>query len=138
MITNGIDLVRVSDVADALDRFGARYMDRLFTAREQVDLGAVSHVRRSTHLAALFAAKEATFKALRLRRLLGGWRSIELVRTADGWLEVRLHGAVAALAHERGVAHVSVSISHEGDYAAAVATAEYTAAPASHHPGLGS
>ena len=131
MITTGIDLVRVSDVANSIEQFGARYIDRLFTAREQVELGDIGDANRSSHFATMFAAKEATFKTLRLPRLPGDWRSIELVRTSEGWLDVRFHAALKELAIARGVEQLCVSVSHEGDYATAIVMTEYTEAPAS-------
>ncbi|HEY2051614.1 MAG TPA: holo-ACP synthase [Caulobacteraceae bacterium] len=116
----GLDLID-------LDRFAALYGDddadllaRCFTPQELVDAG--DGVDRVARLAARFAAKEAVFKAL------GGGggvahTDIEIVRTAAGAPEVRLHGAGATLAERVGVDRLTLSLTHSGAAAAAVALA---------------
>ena len=74
-------------------------------------------------LAARFAAKEATIKALGLADRGIGWRQIEVERQASGKCRVVLHGAARAAAARAGVGALSVSLSHEGDYSAAVVVA---------------
>jgi holo-[acyl-carrier protein] synthase len=113
----GVDLVLVPQVRDALARFGARYLERIFTSRERVYAEA-NPSQTAERLAARFAAKEATFKVL---RSTGGiaWRDIEI--GSDG--DMALSGGALALAHERGLGTLSVSVSHEGDYATAVVAA---------------
>ena len=119
----GIDLVSVDSVRESLQSHGDRYLQRLYTAQEIEDCsegGAVSAER----LAARFAAKEATMKALRLPPSQGlDWRSIELVRNADGWLSLRLTGSAAQLAKREGMDAFSVSVTHEEGLAAAVVLA---------------
>ena len=61
----GVDIVGVSEVAQSLDRFGARYVRRVFTDAEAEYCGAVTGRAAAARFAARFAAKEATFKALR-------------------------------------------------------------------------
>jgi holo-[acyl-carrier protein] synthase len=116
----GVDVVSVADVAQAVERFGERYLRRVFTPAEVAYCTAEGRAP-APHLAARFAAKEATFKAL------GGngedpfdWRSIEVLRHADGSSELRLHGEMSRLAGRRGVRHLDVSLSHDGAYAIAV------------------
>jgi holo-[acyl-carrier protein] synthase len=116
----GVDVVSVADVAQAFDRFGEHYLRRVFTPAEVAYCTAEGRAP-APHLAARFAAKEATFKALR-----GSaedpldWRSIEVLRRADGSCALRLHGEMSRLADRRGVAHLDVSLSHDGAYAIAV------------------
>jgi holo-[acyl-carrier protein] synthase len=116
----GVDVVSVADVAQACDRFGDHYLRRVFTPAEVAYCTAEGRAP-APHLAARFAAKEATFKALR-----GSaedpldWRSIEVLRRADGSCALRLHGEMSWLADRRGVAHLDVSLSHDGAYAIAV------------------
>jgi holo-[acyl-carrier protein] synthase len=120
----GIDLVLVSRVEASLARFGERFLRRVFTEGEiayaTADPGATAE-----RLAARFAAKEATMKALDLagRDVGVGWREIEVAREHSGRCRLILHGAARAAADEAGVGELSVSLTHEGDYSAAVVLA---------------
>jgi holo-[acyl-carrier protein] synthase len=122
----GIDLVAVTEVAAAVERFGGRYVNRVYTPSEIAYCTAHGRSARSAapHFAARFAAKEATFKALRGGDEPLDWRSIEVVRRADGSCTLSLHGAARRLARERGLTAIDVSLSHDGDYAVAVVVGE--------------
>lgn len=119
----GIDLVSVDAVREALRIHGDRYLERLYTPQEIEDCSRGDAVSVEG-LAARFAAKEATIKALRLRSSQGlDWRSIELVRHADGWTSLRLTGGAARLAASEGIGAFSVSVTHEDGLAAAIVLA---------------
>ncbi|MGH9293023.1 MAG: holo-ACP synthase, partial [Acidimicrobiales bacterium] len=78
---------------------------------------------RAGHLAARFAAKEATFKLLGAGDELPPWRSIEVVREDSGRTSLRLYGRAEELALAAGVSELAVSLTHEGPIAAAVIVA---------------
>ena len=120
----GIDLVQVSRVEASLARFGERFLRRVFTDTE-IAYATSSPARAAERLAARFAAKEAAFKALDLADDHGGigWRQIEVTREQSGKCRLILHGAARAAADDAGVAELSVSLTHEGDYSAAVVLA---------------
>jgi holo-[acyl-carrier protein] synthase len=99
----GIDVADVSAVAASLDRFGDRYVRKVFTGREM--------------------AKEAVLKALRVTTDVPPWTDIEIVRSPGGWPELELHGVAARLAAEQGLATWALSLTHETDVAAAVVVA---------------
>ncbi len=115
----GMDLVQVSRVGESLERFGARFLRRLFTDAEIEYATAVSALAPE-RLAARFAAKEAAIKALGLTGRGVSFRHIEVRRAPSGQCELILHGDVDAYARAAGVADLAVSLSHEGDLAAAV------------------
>jgi holo-[acyl-carrier protein] synthase len=115
----GIDLVRVSRVAASLERFGERFLKRIFTDGE-IAYATAAPAFTAERLAARFAAKEATVKALDLAERGVGWREIEVTRRPSGGCDLKLHGAARAAAVEAGVDELAVSLSHEGDYATAV------------------
>ncbi len=115
----GVDLVAVDEVARSLERFGERYLSRVYTPAE-VAYCTSGGRPPAAHLAARFAAKEATFKALRGGDTALDWRSIEIVRHADGSCTVKLHGEAQKMAEGRGVRTLDVSLSHDGEYAVAV------------------
>jgi holo-[acyl-carrier protein] synthase len=115
----GVDLVDISEVAHSVKRFGDRYLRRVFTEHElSCCTGAPDTAAAS--LAARFAAKEATLKVLGPYDARPDWRSIEVVRLANGACKLRLRGAAARLAVERGLGPFALSMTHEAGMAAAV------------------
>jgi holo-[acyl-carrier protein] synthase len=118
----GIDIIKVERIAAALRRHGDRFPRRVLTEAEQ------RYVRnRPQNFAGRWAAKEAVSKVLGLGVRGVGWRDIEIARLPTGQPEVRLHGRAANRAEQLGMARIAVSISHEGDYAVAVAFGVRTA-----------
>ncbi len=115
----GIDLVAVAAVAEALaGEHAAHYLERIYTPREVDDCRAADGGVDPARLAARFAAKEATMKALGSGE---GVRltDIELRREPSGQVRIELCGHPAELAARAGVERLAVSLTHEGDYAAA-------------------
>jgi holo-[acyl-carrier protein] synthase len=122
----GIDLVQVSRVAESLERFGDRFARRVFTEAEIAYATAVP-AQAAERLAARMAAKEAAVKAFGFVHQGVGWRQIEVIRTPSGACELALHGTARDIANEAGAFDVSVSLSHEGDYATAVVVTQLRA-----------
>jgi holo-[acyl-carrier protein] synthase len=117
----GIDLTSVSAVRRSIDSFGERYLRRVFTANEITQ--CATSADPVPHLAARFAAKEATIKALRVDGTQPPWNSIEVRRQPEGWCLLHLDGAAARIVEARGITELTLSLSHEGDIAAAVVVA---------------
>ncbi|HEX5467266.1 MAG TPA: holo-ACP synthase [Candidatus Limnocylindrales bacterium] len=118
----GIDIVRVARIRAALQRFGARFARRVLTEDEQ------RYVRdRAETFAGRWAAKEAVSKVLGLGVRGVGWRDIEIVRLPTGQPAVRLSGRALRRADQLGMPSIAVSISHEQEYAVAVAYGVRTA-----------
>ncbi|MHB8397681.1 MAG: holo-ACP synthase [Candidatus Limnocylindrales bacterium] len=112
----GIDIIRVDRIAASLARFGDRFTRRILTSGEQ------RHVRgRPETMAGRWAAKEAVSKVLGLGVRGIGWRDIEIERLPTGQPAVRLHGRAAVRADQLGMDRIAVSISHESEYAVAIA-----------------
>jgi holo-[acyl-carrier protein] synthase len=112
----GIDIIKVDRIAASLAKFGDRFTKRVLTPHEQ------RHVRgRPETMAGRWAAKEAVSKVLGLGVRGIGWRDIEIERLPTGQPSVRLHGRAAARATQLGMDRIAVSISHESDYAVAIA-----------------
>jgi holo-[acyl-carrier protein] synthase len=126
----GIDLVRVSRVEESLARFGDRFMKRVFTEGE-IAYATAAPSLAAERFAARMAAKEATVKALRMGHQGVGWRQIEVCRDPSGAPELRLHGRAEEIATAAGADELSVSLSHEGDYATAVVVTRVRAEPES-------
>jgi holo-[acyl-carrier protein] synthase len=118
----GIDIIRVSRIKDSLARFGDRFTKRVLTPVES------AYVRgRPETMAGRWAAKEAVSKVLGLGVRGIGWRDIESERLPTGQPAVKLHGRAARRAEQLGMGRVAVSISHESDYAVAIAYGVRTA-----------
>ena len=112
----GVDIIRVERIRASLERFGARFTNRVLTPGEQ------RYVRdRPETMAGRWAAKEAVSKVLGLGVRGIGWRDIEIERLPTGQPAVRLHGRAAARAEQLGMGRIAVSITHESDYAVAMA-----------------
>lgn len=118
----GIDLVDVDEIREAVDRFGDRYLTRVYTPGE-LAYARASEAEFATRLAARFAAKEAVIKVLAPSEQSIPWRCIEVQRSASGACDVVLTGAARTLADAKGIHHISVSLTHQGRSAAAVAVA---------------
>ena len=118
----GVDIIKVERIRSALDRFGERFSRRVLTDRER------RYVRgRPETFAGRWAAKEAVSKVLGLGVRGIGWRDIEVERLPTGQPAVRLHGRAAQRAEQLGMGRIALSITHEADYAVAVAFGVRTA-----------
>jgi holo-[acyl-carrier protein] synthase len=112
----GIDIIKVERIAAALKKFGDRFPRRVLTEGEQ------RYVRnRPENFAGRWAAKEAVSKVLGLGVRGVGWTEIEIQRLPTGAPAVRLSGRAKRRAEQLGMGRIAVSISHEGDYAVAIA-----------------
>jgi holo-[acyl-carrier protein] synthase len=112
----GIDIIKVERIRSMLARFGPRFSRRVLTPAEN------RYVRdRPETLAGRWAAKEAVSKVLGLGVRGIGWTEIEIERLPTGAPSVRLHGRAERRAEQLGMDRIAVSISHESEYAVAVA-----------------
>ena len=112
----GIDIIRIDRIRAALAKFGERFSNRVLTPAER------AYVRgRPETMAGRWAAKEAVSKVLGLGVRGIGWREIEIERLPTGQPSVRLHDRAAARAEQLGMGRIAVSISHEAEYAVAIA-----------------
>jgi holo-[acyl-carrier protein] synthase len=112
----GIDIIQVARIRATLARFGRRFARRVLTEAED------RYVRdRPENLAGRWAAKEAVSKVLGLGVRGVGWTEIEIQRLPTGQPSVRLHGRAARRAEQLGMERIAVSISHEAEYAVAIA-----------------
>jgi holo-[acyl-carrier protein] synthase len=119
----GVDLVENARIQHSLDRFGERFLCRVFTAGEIEYSQSMKFPAR--HLAARFAAKEALSKAFGtgIGKAMG-WRDIDVQKKASGEPFVVLEGGAKRLAVERSVTKVGISLSHTEHHAMAVIVIE--------------
>ncbi len=119
----GVDLVECARIEHSLERFGDRFLHRVFTAGEIGYCQSMKYPAR--HFAARFAAKEAASKAFGtgIGKAMG-WRDIDVRREGSGQPYVVLEGGARKLATERGVSAVWVSLSHTDHHAVATVVVE--------------
>jgi len=114
----GVDIVEVARIQALLDRYGERFLRRVYTEPETAY--AMRGANKAERLAGRFAVKEAVMKALGTGKSQGIlWRDVETVRGRFGKPEVRLHGQAVKWAKMRGSTAVHASITHDGGKALA-------------------
>ena len=119
MHTVGIDIVEIGRIAQVVQRWGDRFLRRIYTP------GELEYCRgRAPQLASRFAAKEAMMKALGTGIRGVGWRDIEVVRRRGGAPSIQLQGRAVKVAERRAIQHVALSLSHSEEYAIASVVAE--------------
>ena len=112
ILGTGIDMVEIERVARSVERYGNRFLERVYTAAE---IAYCQRKRRNAaeSFAARFAAKEAAAKALGTGIGFGvTWREMEVGREPAGRPLLLLHGRAAEIAAALGVRNRSLSITH--------------------------
>ena len=123
IVGTGVDITEVTRVREALERFGDRFLRRVFTPAE-VEYCA-SKRNNAERLAARFSAKEAALKALGTGLRHGiTWRDVEVRRQPGGRPTVAFSGVAAKFAVRLGVKHISLSLSHTAEQAIAMVILE--------------
>jgi holo-[acyl-carrier protein] synthase len=120
----GTDLIESRRMQESIDRFGERFLERVFTT------GEIAYCLRkkknaAESFAARFAAKEAGAKALGTGISRGvSWKEFEVRREASGRPTLHLSGRAAELAEAMGVRRIQLTLTHSRDLALAVVVAE--------------
>lgn len=114
----GTDIIEIERIEEAIERFGERFLNRVYTPDE---LKLYGH--RTNSLAASFAGKEAVMKVLGTGNRGVAWREIETLyrRRDNGKPHIRLNGRAKKQAEKLGIIEIDVSLSHSRDYATATA-----------------
>jgi holo-[acyl-carrier protein] synthase len=118
IVGSGIDLVEIARIQQSMDRFGQRFLDRVYTAAEQSY--CLRKRQAAESFAARFAAKEAGAKALGTGISHGvNWLEIEVVREPSGRPTLKFHGRAAEFATRLDAARAALSITHTATLAMA-------------------
>ncbi len=111
-------MVEIERIQHSMDRFGSRFLNRVYTAAEQAY--CLRKRNSAESFAARFAAKEAGAKALGTGISYGvNWLEIEVVREPSGRPTLRFHGRAAEIAARLGFARAALSVTHTAGLAAA-------------------
>jgi holo-[acyl-carrier protein] synthase len=120
----GVDIIEIGRVQGVLDRWGTRFVNRIYTPAE------IEYCRgRVPELAVRFAGKEAVMKALGTGRRGVSWRDIEILADKRRAPLVFLHGRARRRARRLGMKDVAISLSHSRDYAVASVVGDSSARP---------
>jgi holo-[acyl-carrier protein] synthase len=119
----GTDLAEIARVGRSIERFGERFLERVFTP------GEIAYCRTkkgfAESFAARFAAKEAGAKALGTGISFGvSWKEFEVRRAPSGKPSLVLSGRAAELARAMGVVRIALSLTHTRELAMAVVVME--------------
>jgi holo-[acyl-carrier protein] synthase len=118
IVGTGIDIAEVPRIRQSIERFGDRFLQRIYTAGEIRYCD--SKANREERYAARFAAKEAAMKALGTGWSHGvRWRDCEVVRLPGGRPTIAFHGKAREIAARLGVKNAALSISHTAEQAIA-------------------
>jgi holo-[acyl-carrier protein] synthase len=123
ILGSGVDLCEVPRIEAAVARYGVRFLERIFTAREIAY--ADRKANRFERYAARFAAKEAGMKALGTGWHGGiAWRDFEVINLPSGRPTLNFHGRAAEVAAKLGVRSVALSLTHTKEQALAMVILE--------------
>lgn len=123
IVGTGVDLAEVDRIQAAVERHGARFVERVFTP------GEIAYVERKANrferYAARFAAKEAGMKAIGTGWRRGvRWQDFEVVNLPSGRPTLKIHGEAANFAARLKVNHVHLSMTHTASQAMAIVILE--------------
>jgi holo-[acyl-carrier protein] synthase len=123
IVGTGIDSAEVERIAQSIERFGARFTERVFTAEEI--RYCESKANRVERYAARFAAKEAGMKAIGTGWSRGvRWRDIEVQRLPGGRPTLAFHGKAGEFFSHLGATQAHLSLTHTKGMAMAVVILE--------------
>jgi holo-[acyl-carrier protein] synthase len=118
IVGTGIDIAEVPRISQAIERFGQRFLLRIFTEGEMRYCDAKAN--RVERYAARFAAKEAAMKALGTGWNHGvRWRDCEVIRQPGGRPSMKFHGKAAEFAERLGARNIALSLTHTVEQAMA-------------------
>jgi holo-[acyl-carrier protein] synthase len=118
IVGTGIDIAEVPRIAASIERFGSRFLHRVFTEGEIRYCEAKAN--RVERYAARFAAKEAAMKAIGTGWNHGvAWRDVEVCREPGGRPTLTFHRKAAEFASRLGARHVALSLTHTAEHAIA-------------------
>ena len=115
----GVDIIEISRVRAAIDRYGERFLTRIYT---EMELKICR--KKPGPLASRFAGKEAVMKALGTGIRGIAWREIEISSERSGKPLVQLYGKAKLKADSLGLGPLAISLSDSKEYAVAIVVTE--------------
>ena len=123
IVGSGIDLAEIGRIRHSVDRYGVRFLSRIYTAGEQAYCFRKRNAAES--LAARFAAKEAGMKAIGTGWKRGvRWQDFEVTNLPSGRPTLQFHGEAAKIAGQLGVRNIALSVTHTAAQGVAIVILE--------------
>lgn len=121
----GMDLIRISRIAKSVERFGDRFLNRIYHPNE-IEI-ANKRRKNAEYLAGCFAVKESTLKAIGdFPGRAIDWADIYITHEPTGKPVLHFAGNALKCIEEKEINHAHVTITHDGDMAAAYVVLEKT------------
>jgi len=120
----GVDIIEISRLEHAIEEYGDRFVNRVFTKRE-IDY-CERMARKAERYATRFAAKEAARKALGAATPITAlsWHDVEIISSTEGAPQLQFHGRAAKIAEALKIIRAHISLSHARDQAVAFVVLE--------------
>jgi holo-[acyl-carrier protein] synthase len=120
----GVDMIEVTRLESAIARHGARFINRIYSARETAYCERAGH--KAERYATRFAAKEAARKAIGAATPVTAldWHDVEIISSTEGAPQLEFHGRAAELVRQLGITRTHVSLSHTAGNAVAFVVLE--------------
>jgi len=120
----GVDIVEISRLEHAIEEYGDRFVNRVFTKREIEYCEQLA--RKAERFATRFAAKEAARKALGAATPITAlsWHDVEIISSTEGAPQLQFHGRAAEIVKELKITRAHASLSHARDQAVAFVVLE--------------
>lgn len=118
IVGTGVDIAEVPRIAASIERFGSRFLQRVFTAEEIAY--CETKANKAERFAARFAAKEAALKAIGTGLHYGiSWQDLEVTRTPGRRPTISFHRTAADFYRKLGARRAHLSLSHTAEHAIA-------------------
>ncbi|WP_321474003.1 holo-[acyl-carrier-protein] synthase [uncultured Paludibaculum sp.] len=115
IVGTGIDLAEVDRIKASIERYGDRFLNRVYTERERAYVARKAN--KYERYAARFAAKEAGMKAIGTGWRHGiTWQDFEVTNLPSGRPTISFHGVAKEIAEKLGVKHAHLSLTHTAQY----------------------
>src|SRR5262249_51161265 len=111
IVGSGVDLAEVDRIRKSIERFGTRFVDRIFTP------GEIAYVENKANRFERYAAKEAGMKAIGTGWKRGvTWHDFEVANLPSGKPTLKLTGVAAEVAAQMRVKNIALSMTHTAQY----------------------
>ncbi len=117
----GVDLVSIERIKNIYEKYPDRFLTRIFTDKEKTIFKQKNGPPAS--LAACFAAKEASLKAIGCGIGPAALNEVEIITVSGEQPSVKLYGEASRLAGNKNITTITVSMTHEPPFACAIAAA---------------
>lgn len=122
IVASGLDIVKISRIEKLLEKKRGRFLKKIFTIKEKIYIK--EKLYKPETVSGIFASKEAVSKLLGTGLGKVNWKDIEILHHKNGKPYVKLYNEAEKVREELKINKINLSISHEREYALAIAIGE--------------